>query len=228
MTSYQFMLQKDRGTISDSDDDCDPRYTIFADQMGNEYNALSRKRCNVCKNSNYPVVLSKCILCKHHVHGKPGFNQEHRIGNPEPDIPYRYPRCGGVTTVGGDMICLKCARTHPWIKTERWCVDPENLGRAWSDVPQQENEIVPQARLTRAQLEAMHPEDRRQMDSDDSNFEGSHECWFPGCSLGGFQQCERRHCGRYACGAHSLSIFLPNGSLTAIWCSAHRRPAVSN
>eukprot|EP00971_Amphidinium_carterae_P290828 5775298-Amphidinium_carterae.1 len=46
MTSYQFMLQLDRGTISDSDDDGDPKYTIFADRMGNEYLALSRKRCN--------------------------------------------------------------------------------------------------------------------------------------------------------------------------------------
>eukprot|EP00971_Amphidinium_carterae_P058245 1152064-Amphidinium_carterae.1 len=62
----------DRGTISDSADDCQyPRYTIFADRMENKYNAISKKRCNVCRKSDYPVVLSKCILCKHHVHGKP-------------------------------------------------------------------------------------------------------------------------------------------------------------
>eukprot|EP00971_Amphidinium_carterae_P012554 247144-Amphidinium_carterae.1 len=216
MTSYQFMLQMDRGTISDSDDDCNPRYTIFADRMGHEYNALSRKRCNVCKNSDYPVVLSKCIFCKHHVHGKPGFNQEFRFGYPEADIPNRYPRCGGVTTVGGDMLCLKCARTHPWIKTENWCVDPENLGRLWSDVPQPENEIAPQSHLTQAQLEVMSPEDRRLMDSDDSNFEDLHACWFPGCSHAGFRSCERKGCKKHACGAHSFSIFLPDGSLTAI------------
>eukprot|EP00971_Amphidinium_carterae_P321124 6383186-Amphidinium_carterae.1 len=228
MTSYQFMLQLDRGTISDSDDDGDAQFTIFADRMGNEYFALSRKRCNVCKNSDYPVVLTKCILCKHHVHGKPGFNQEVRTGHPEPDMPNRYPRCGGITTVGGDIICLKCARTHPWIKTERWCVDPENLGRVWSDVPQPENELAPQARLTREQLRVMSPEDRRQMDSDDSDFEGTHACWFPESSFSGFHQCERRNCRRYACGAHSFSIFLPDGSMTAIWCSAHRRPMISN
>eukprot|EP00971_Amphidinium_carterae_P241242 4790057-Amphidinium_carterae.1 len=76
MTSYQFMLQMDRETISDSDDDCNPRYTIFADRMENEYTAISRKRCNVCRNSDYPVVLSKCILYKHHVHGKPGSNHQ--------------------------------------------------------------------------------------------------------------------------------------------------------
>eukprot|EP00971_Amphidinium_carterae_P019406 382031-Amphidinium_carterae.1 len=61
MTSCQFMLQMDRGTISDSDDDCNPRFTIFTDRMDNEYNAMSRKRCNACS-----------ILCKHHVHGKAG------------------------------------------------------------------------------------------------------------------------------------------------------------
>eukprot|EP00971_Amphidinium_carterae_P319470 6349165-Amphidinium_carterae.1 len=55
MTSYQFMLQMDRETISDSDNDCNPRHTIFADRIGNEYTAMSRKGCNVCRNSDYPV-----------------------------------------------------------------------------------------------------------------------------------------------------------------------------
>eukprot|EP00971_Amphidinium_carterae_P192874 3827382-Amphidinium_carterae.1 len=66
----------------------------------------------------------------------------------------------------------------------------------------------------------MHPDDRRAMDSDDPDFVGSHLCWFPGCSLQGFRQCKRRNCGRYACAAHSFSVFLPDGSLAAIWCSA--------
>eukprot|EP00971_Amphidinium_carterae_P220920 4386208-Amphidinium_carterae.1 len=47
----------DRGTISDSDDDCYPRYTIFADRMGNEYTAMSRKRCNVCRCGTVKVHL---------------------------------------------------------------------------------------------------------------------------------------------------------------------------
>eukprot|EP00971_Amphidinium_carterae_P045034 885881-Amphidinium_carterae.1 len=232
MTSYQFMLQMDRGTISDSDDDCQhPRYTIFADRMGNEYTALSRKRCNVCRNSDYPVVLSKCILCMHHVHGKPGSNQEFRFGQPEPDIPNRYPRCGGVTTVGGDMLCLRCARNHPWIQTENWCVDRRYLGRHWTDVfdeLHQEYEVEPHVPLTRAQLDAMHPEDRRQMDSDASDASSFHLCWYPRCSVAGLKMCEHRTCNNYACGAHSFSIFLPDGSLTAIWCSRHRRPDVTN
>eukprot|EP00971_Amphidinium_carterae_P159426 3160372-Amphidinium_carterae.1 len=44
----------------------------------------------------------------------------------------------------------------------------------------------------------------------------------------GFRLCERRNCKKYACGAHSFSIFFPDGSLTAIWCSAHRRPNVTD
>eukprot|EP00971_Amphidinium_carterae_P224044 4445892-Amphidinium_carterae.1 len=96
------------------------------------------------------------------------------FGYPEPDIPNRYPRCGGVTTVGGDMLCLRCTRNHPWIQTENWCVDRQNLGRLWSDVPQPEKEFSPHAFLTRAQLDAMHPEDRRQMDSDASDAESFH------------------------------------------------------
>eukprot|EP00971_Amphidinium_carterae_P342318 6481585-Amphidinium_carterae.1 len=194
MTSYQFMLQMDRGLISDSDDDClYPRYTIFADRMGNEYTAMSRKRCNVCRNSDYPVVLSQCILCKHHVHGKPGSNQEFRFGQPEPDIPNRYPRCGGVTTVGGDMLCLRCARNHSWIQTENWCVDRQYLGRHWTDVfdaIHQEYDEAPYVPLTRAQLDAMHPEDRRQMDPDASDASSLHHCWYPGCSVAGLRICE--------------------------------------
>eukprot|EP00971_Amphidinium_carterae_P028976 569750-Amphidinium_carterae.1 len=54
------------------------------------------------------------------------------------------------------------------------------------------------------------------------------QCWHPACLLQGFQLCERRNCNEYACGAHSFSIFLPDGSLTAIGCSKHRRPDVSN
>eukprot|EP00971_Amphidinium_carterae_P163596 3243905-Amphidinium_carterae.2 len=65
------MLQLDRGIISDSDDEGEPRFTIVCDRMGHEYTARSRKKCNVCNDSEYPVVLTKCILCKHHVHGKP-------------------------------------------------------------------------------------------------------------------------------------------------------------
>eukprot|EP00971_Amphidinium_carterae_P329536 6462054-Amphidinium_carterae.1 len=218
------MLQLDRGVITDSDDEGEPCLTIFADRMGHEYTARSRKRCNVCKDSDYAVVLTKCILCKHHVHGKPGSNHEFRVGHPEPDIPNRYLRCGGITTVGATTGW----RHHMPQMTERWCVDPENIGRAWSDVPQVENEIVLQAPLTQEQLQAMHPDDRRARDSDDPDFEGTHGCWFHGCSHAGFQRCERRKCGRLACGAHSFSVFLPDGSLAAIWCSAHRRPTISN
>eukprot|EP00971_Amphidinium_carterae_P022712 447991-Amphidinium_carterae.2 len=150
MTSYQFMLQMDRGTISDSDDDCNPRFTIFADRMGNEYNALSRKRCNVCKNFDYPVVLSKCILRKHHVHGKPGSNHQVRLGDRlEPHEPSRYVRCGATTTVGEDIICLKCARTNAWIRTEGWRASPDELGEVWSRV----HEVLPGTDITRQQLE---------------------------------------------------------------------------
>eukprot|EP00971_Amphidinium_carterae_P114637 2271168-Amphidinium_carterae.1 len=161
MTSYQFLLQMDRGTISDSDDDCNPRYTILADRMGNEYNALSRKRCNVCKNSDYPVVLSNCILCKHHVHVKPGSNHQVRVGDSLlPPVPNQYVRCGALTTVGGDIICLKCARTNTWIRTEDWYAPSDQLGQVWTDVPQQEEEVIPGTEVTRQQLdmEPLRPE----------------------------------------------------------------------
>eukprot|EP00971_Amphidinium_carterae_P005483 109259-Amphidinium_carterae.1 len=66
MTSYQFMLQLNRGTISDSDDEGEPHCTIFADRMGHEYLARSRKRCNVCKNlldSTNPYCTARlCML----------------------------------------------------------------------------------------------------------------------------------------------------------------------
>eukprot|EP00971_Amphidinium_carterae_P234938 4662105-Amphidinium_carterae.1 len=66
------------------------------------------------------------------------------------------------------------------------------------------------------------------MDSDASDAESVHLCWYPRCSRIGHQMCERKTCTNRACGAHSFSIFLPDGSLTAIWCSRHRRPDVTN
>eukprot|EP00971_Amphidinium_carterae_P275774 5472163-Amphidinium_carterae.1 len=74
----------------------------------------------------------------------------------------------------------------------------------------------------------MHPEDRRQMDSDASDAKSFHICWYPRCLSAGFRICERKTCANYACGVHSFSIFLPDGSLTAIWCFRHRRPDVTN
>eukprot|EP00971_Amphidinium_carterae_P124005 2455855-Amphidinium_carterae.4 len=56
MTSYRFMMQLDRGVMSDSDDEGESRLTVFADREGNEYSAWSRKRCHICRNTEYPVV----------------------------------------------------------------------------------------------------------------------------------------------------------------------------
>eukprot|EP00971_Amphidinium_carterae_P148137 2936002-Amphidinium_carterae.1 len=126
--------------------------------MGNEYTAMSKKRCNVCRNSDYPVVLSKCILCKHHVlrdvHGKPGSNHQVRLGDGlDPHQPNRYVRCGATTTVGGDIICLKWARTNAWIRTEGWrALTEDELGDVWTNLPQQENEVVPGMNTSRREL----------------------------------------------------------------------------
>eukprot|EP00971_Amphidinium_carterae_P181495 3600660-Amphidinium_carterae.1 len=146
----------------------------------------------------------------------------------DPHQPNRYVRCGATTTVGGDIICLKCARTNAWIRTEGWRVLTEDeLGEVWTNVPQQENEVVPGMNTSRQEL----------IESDDPIPVGQiclvtgmigRQCWHPGCLLQGFQLCEHRSCNEYACGAHSFSIFLPDGSLTAIWCSRHRRPDVTN
>eukprot|EP00971_Amphidinium_carterae_P201572 3999870-Amphidinium_carterae.1 len=62
MTSYQFMLQMDRGTISDFDDDCNPRFTIFADRVENEYNAISRKNA-MCKETPTALWFCQSVSC---------------------------------------------------------------------------------------------------------------------------------------------------------------------
>eukprot|EP00971_Amphidinium_carterae_P313849 6237530-Amphidinium_carterae.1 len=68
-----------------------------------------------------------------------------------------------MTTVGGDIICLKCARTNTWIRTEEWYAPTDQMGEIWSDVPQQEEEIIPGTEVTKQQLdeEPIRPEDIR-------------------------------------------------------------------
>eukprot|EP00971_Amphidinium_carterae_P298494 5930702-Amphidinium_carterae.1 len=157
----------------------------------------------------------------------PGSNHQVRVGDSlQPHVPNRYVRCGALTTVGGDIICLKCARTHVWIRTEDWHAPSDQLGQVWAYVPQQEAEVLPGTDVTMQQLDEMGPIEPDLIPLSVSL--AAHQCWFPGCVLVGFQRCERRNCRRYACGAHSFSIFLPDGSMTAIWCSAHRKPMISN
>eukprot|EP00971_Amphidinium_carterae_P152470 3021599-Amphidinium_carterae.1 len=64
MTSYQFMLQMDRGKISDLDDDCQyPRYTIFADRMeslsGRERPVIKEGPVSAVGMSEYPGCLGR-------------------------------------------------------------------------------------------------------------------------------------------------------------------------
>eukprot|EP00971_Amphidinium_carterae_P044672 878809-Amphidinium_carterae.2 len=68
----------------------------------------------------------------------------------------------------------------------------------------------------------------RVMNPDDPDGLQPRHCCYAGCAVLGEVLCEHRGCNRHACAAHSFSIFLPDGALAAKWCSAHRRPAVSN
>eukprot|EP00971_Amphidinium_carterae_P072622 1436217-Amphidinium_carterae.1 len=122
----------------------------------------------------------------------------------DPHQPNRYVRCGATTSVGGDIICLKCARTNAWIRTEGWRVlTDEELGDVWTNLPQQENEVIPGMGMSMHEI----------LDSDDTILAGrtrlltsmiGRQCWHPGCLLQGFQLCERRNCNEYACGAHNI------------------------
>eukprot|EP00971_Amphidinium_carterae_P182709 3625667-Amphidinium_carterae.7 len=78
--------------------------------VGNEIAAWSRKRCNICKNTDYPMVLSRYI---------------------DPDR--HYPQCGATTTIGGAIVCLKCTRRHIWPRAENWLIQSrEDAQKAWS------------------------------------------------------------------------------------------------
>eukprot|EP00971_Amphidinium_carterae_P315032 6262329-Amphidinium_carterae.1 len=93
-------MQLNRGVISDSDDEGESRITVFADRAGNEYSAWSRRRCHMCRTTEYPEVLTRCMLCKHHVHGKPCSNYTMRLGYPSVTTPNRHLQCGASSTIG--------------------------------------------------------------------------------------------------------------------------------
>eukprot|EP00971_Amphidinium_carterae_P202988 4028102-Amphidinium_carterae.1 len=117
-TSYSHVLMLDRGVASDSDDDDEFQLTIFADRAGSEFAAWSRKRC---------------VLCKHHVHGKPLSQYTMRLNMADIDPDRQYPHCGATTTIGGDIVCLKCTRTHVWLLAENWLIQSrEDAEKAWS------------------------------------------------------------------------------------------------
>eukprot|EP00971_Amphidinium_carterae_P154895 3071468-Amphidinium_carterae.2 len=112
-------------------------------------------------------------------------------------------------------------RTHVWIREENWLVQSrEELGLVWSAIHQRMIEIEIENAAAQPQLRVMNPEDQ--------NSPQLYQCWHAGCAISGDLLSEHRGCRRHACSAHSFSIFLPDGALAAKWCSAHRRPAMSN
>eukprot|EP00971_Amphidinium_carterae_P124004 2455855-Amphidinium_carterae.3 len=144
-----------------------------------------------------------------------------RLGYPSVTTPNRHLQCGASSTIGGDIICVKCIRTHVWIREENWLVQTrEELGLVWSAVHQRLIEIEIENAAAQPQLRVMYP-------GDQGNHQ-LHQCWYTGCAVLGDLLCEHRGCRRHAFPAHRFSIFLPDGALAAKWCSAHRRPAVSN
>eukprot|EP00971_Amphidinium_carterae_P061679 1221357-Amphidinium_carterae.1 len=49
-----------------------------------------------------------------------------RLNIADIDPERQYPQCGASATIGGDIVCFKCVRTHIWLREENWLIQSQS------------------------------------------------------------------------------------------------------